>query len=141
KEIGGFMRLKGKTAIITGGGGEIGRTTALRFSEEGAQIVVAGINKEDGMKTIDLINKNQAQAIFIHTDMTKEQDVEYLVEKTLAYLGKLYILYNNAGVNSDEKKTPDVTMEEWQKVIDSNMTGKILGIKQSIAQMEPGSAI
>src|SRR5690625_983554 len=93
------MRLKGKTAIITGGGGEIGRTTALRFSEEGAQIVVAGINKEDGMKTIDLINKNQAQAIFIQTDMTKEKDVEYLVEKTLAHFGKLDILYNNAGVN------------------------------------------
>ena len=46
------MRLKGKTAIITGGGGEIGRTTALRFSEEGAQIVVAGINKEE----VDYIN-------------------------------------------------------------------------------------
>jgi len=135
------MRLKGKTAIITGGGGEIGRTTALRFSEEGAQIVVAGINKEDGMKTIDLINKNQAQDIFIQTDMTKEKDVEYLVEKTLAHFGKLDILYNNAGVNSDEKKIPDVTMEEWQKVIDINMTGTFLGMKHAIPQMEPGSAI
>src|SRR5690625_4172442 len=118
------MRLKGKTAIITGGGGELGRTTALRFSEEGAQIVVAGINKEDGMKTIDLINKNQAQAIFIQTDMTKEKDVEYLVEKTLAHFGKLDILYNNAGVNSDEKKSPDGTMEAWPKVRDINMTDR-----------------
>src|SRR5699024_11556033 len=108
---------------------------------EGAQIVVAGINKEDGMKTIDLINKNQAQAIFIQTDMTKEKDVEYLVEKTLAHFGKLDILYNNAGVNSDEKKIQDDTMEEWQKVIDINMTGTFLGMKHAIQQMEPGSAI
>src|SRR5699024_3339102 len=116
------MRLKGKTAIITGGGGEIGRTTALRFSEEGAQIVVAGINKEDGMKIIDLINKNQAQSICSQIDMTKEKDLEYLVEKTLEHFGNLDILYNNEVVNSDEKKSPDVTMEKWQKVIDINRT-------------------
>src|SRR5699024_11664872 len=135
------MRLKNKTTITKRGGGENGRRTALRYSEEGTKIVDAGINKEDGMKTIHLIHKNQAQAIFNQTEMTKEKDVEYLVEKTLAHFGKLDILYNNAGVNSDEKKIPDVTMEEWQKVIDINMTGTFLGMKHAIPQMEPGSAI
>src|SRR5690625_4607532 len=93
------------------------------------------------METIDLRSENQARAICIQTYMTEEKDVEYLVEKTLAHFGKLDILYNNAGVNSDEKKIPDVTMEEWQKVIDINMAGTFLGMKHAIPQMEPGSAI
>src|SRR5699024_11587149 len=93
------------------------------------------------MTTNDLINKKQAQAIFIQTDKTKEKDVEYLVEQTLDQFGKLDILYNNAGVNSDEKKIPDVTMEEWQKVIDINLTGTFLGMRLAIPHMKPGSSI
>lgn len=135
------MRLNGKTAIITGGGGEIGRATALRFSEEDAQIVVADINEKDGLETVDLVEKNNGEAIFIKTDMTQEKNVEYLVEQTLDHFGKLDILYNNAGVNSDEKKIPDVTMEEWQKVIDINLTGTFLGMKLAIPHMKPGSSI
>src|SRR5699024_220741 len=135
------MRLNGKTAIITGGGGEIGRATALRFSEEDAQIVVADINEKDGLETVDLVEKKNGEAIFIKTDMTQEKNVEYLVEQTLDHFGRLDILYNNAGVNSDEKKIPDVTMEQWQKVIDINLTGTFLGMKLASAHMKTSSSI
>src|SRR5699024_6231079 len=97
------MRLNGKTAIITGGGGEIGRATALRFSEEDAQIVVADINEKDGLETVDLVEKKNGEAIFIKTDMTQEKNVEYLEEQTLDHFGKIDHLYNTDVVHREEK--------------------------------------
>jgi len=70
------MRLKGKTAIITGGGGEIGRATALRFAEEGAQVVVADINEKAGVETVDLVKKHNGHAVFIKADMPEEKRCE-----------------------------------------------------------------
>src|SRR5699024_11905486 len=87
---------------------------------------------------VDLVEKKNGEAIFIKTDMTQEKNVEYLVEQTLDHFGKLDILYNNAGVNSDEKKIPDVTMEEWKKVIDINLTGTFLGMKLAIQHLKLG---
>src|SRR5699024_5368764 len=135
------MRLNGKTAIITGGGGEIGRATALRFSEEDAQIVVADINEKDGLETVDLVEKKNGEAIFIKTDMTQEKNVEYLVEQTLDHIGKLDILYNNAGVNSDEKKIAYITIAECQKVIEINLAATFLVTKLTMLCMNPISSI
>lgn len=67
--------------------------------------------------------------------------MKHLVNQTLSHYGKIDILYNNAGVNSDEKKMPDVTMDEWQKVIDINLTGTFLGMKYAIPHMKSGSSI
>lgn len=135
------MRLKNKVAIITGGGGDIGRATALRFAKEGASILVADLGVEAGEETVSLIKKTGGKAEFIHTDMTNEEDVKNMVQKAIDSFSKIDILYNNAGVNSDEKKMPDVSLEEWQKVIDINLTGVFLGMKYTIPRMESGSSI
>lgn len=135
------MRLENKVAIITGGGGDIGRTTAVRFAKEGASILVADLELEAGEETVNLIKKAGGKAEFIRTDMSSEEDVKNMVQKAIDIFGKIDILYNNAGVNSDEKKMPDVSLEEWQKVIDVNLTGVFLGMKHTIPRMESGSSI
>ncbi|MGY0694470.1 SDR family NAD(P)-dependent oxidoreductase [Virgibacillus sp. FSP13] len=135
------MRLESKVAIVTGGGGDIGRATALRFAEEGARVMVTDISEEAGLETVNLIREMGGKAEFICTDMTNPEDVKHMAHGTIDTFGRIDILYNNAGVNADEKKIPDVSLEEWQKVIDINLTGVFLGMKYVIPCMESGSSI
>ncbi|WP_087972416.1 SDR family NAD(P)-dependent oxidoreductase [Oceanobacillus rekensis] len=136
------MRLHDKVSIVTGGGGDIGRITALRFAEEGASIMVADISEEACVKTVNMIKENGGKAEYVITDMTNPREVENLVQKTLDSYNKIDILFNNAGVGSGgEKKLPDVSMEQWKKVIDTNITGVFLGMKYAIPKMESGSSI
>lgn len=135
------MRLNNKVAIVTGGGGDIGRATAIRFAEEGARVVVADIDEEAFLETVNLIRNNGGNAAFIRTDMTKFEDVEKMVQYTINTYDHLDILFNNAGINSDEKKLPDVSLEEWQKAFDVNATGIFLGMKVAIPHMKSGSSI
>lgn len=135
------MRLENKVAIITGAAGAIGRATAIRFAKEGAQIVVADIGEEAGEETANIIKENGGEAIFVQTDVTNPEHVENMVNLAVEQYGKLDILFNNAGVTIEEQKIPDVTLEEWQKVLDINITGVFLGMKYAIPKMESGSAI
>ncbi|AXI10220.1 short-chain dehydrogenase [Oceanobacillus zhaokaii] len=135
------MRLQDKVAIITGGGGDIGRASAIRFAMEGAKVMIADISEEAGVETVKLIKRNGGEAAFIKSDMTIPIDVENLIQETIDAYGHLDILFNNAGVNSKEKKLPDISLEEWQKVMDINITGVFLGMKYAIPKMEPGSSI
>lgn len=135
------MRLQNKVAIITGGGGGLGRATALRFAKEGAQVVVSDIQEEKGMETVHLIKEIGGDGRFIKTDMTNPTEVEAMIDVAIETYGKVHILFNNAGVNSLEKKLPDVALAEWQKVVDINMTGVFLGMKYVIPKMEAGGSI
>ncbi|WP_342431200.1 SDR family oxidoreductase [Neobacillus sp. FSL H8-0543] len=135
------MRLEKKVAIITGGGGGIGRATAIRFAKEGARVLVADIGEEAGIKTVQLIKEGGGEAEFVRVNMTKPEDVEHMVQKAVDTFGKLDILINNAGVKSEEKKIPDVSLEEWQEVFDINTTGVFLGMKYVIPKMESGGSI
>lgn len=135
------MRLENKVALITGGGGGIGRATALRFSKEGAKVVVADLKEEDAAKTAAIVRENGGEAESIRCDMTNPEEVENMVDRTIDAFGKVDIFFNNAGVSSDEKKLPDVSLEEWEQVMDINITGVFLGMKYVIPKMEPGSSI
>jgi NAD(P)-dependent dehydrogenase (short-subunit alcohol dehydrogenase family) len=139
--MGDLMRLENKVAIITGGGGGIGRAAAIRFANEGARVLVADLGEEEGIKTVHLIKESGGEAEFVRVNMTNPADVEHMVQKAVDTFGKLDILLNNAGVKSDEKKIPDVTLEEWQEVFDINTTGVFLGMKYAIPKMESGGSI
>src|SRR5699024_8975459 len=135
------MRVNNIVAIVNGGGGDIGRATAIRFAEEGSRVIVADIGEGAGLETVNLIRNNGGNAAFIRTDMTDLDDVEKMVQHTIDTYGRLDILFNNAGINSDEKKLPDVSLDEWQKAFDLNATGIFLGMKSAIPHMNPGSSI
>lgn len=136
------MRLENKTAIITGGGSGIGRAAALRFSLEGAQVMVADINEETGRETVQMIERNGGTAEFQRVDVTSPEDIEQLVKKTVDIFGKLDIMVNNAGIGHAEAKIPDVPVEDWDRVVDVCMKSVFLGMKYAIPEMiENGGSI
>lgn len=116
------MKLKNKVAIITGAGRGIGKTTAVKFSKEGAKVVVADINENEVNKAVEEINSCNGDAIGMVVDVTNKNKVDEMIEKTLESFGKLDILVNNAGI-TDDSTLLKMTEEQWDKVIDVNLKG------------------
>lgn len=135
------MRLKDKTAIITGGGGGIGRATALRFAEEGAELMIVDLNEESAVQTVQEVKAKGGKATYSITDMTNAEEVEKMVDSVIDTYGKIDILFNNAGVMMHEKKIPDVGLEEWNRIVDINLTGVFHGLKYVLPKMTSGSSI
>ena len=129
------MKLKGKVALITGGGTGIGTAIAERFVAEGAKICITGRRQE----MLDQV----AQALpsgMVATcsgDVTKYENVERMVETALTFGGRLDVVVNNAGIDPGGTVT-DVDPEIWRKVIEVNLTGPFLVMKASIPYMIKG---
>jgi len=129
------MLLEDKIAIITGGGSGIGRAAALRFSVEGAKVMVADMNKQAGIETVRVIKENGGDAEYLYTDVSIPEDVEKLVKTTVETYGRLDILVNNAGISHAENKISDLPVEDWKKVVDVCLNGVYFGMKYGIPEM------
>lgn len=128
-------KLEGKVSIITGAGSGIGKSTAILFAKEGSKVVVVDCVVEGGQKTVDLINKDGGEAIFIEADVSKSADVQRAITSTVDKYGKLDILYNNAGVEGILAPIHESTEENFDRVISINLRGVFLGMKYGIIQM------
>lgn len=114
-------KLEGKVAIITGATGGIGAAMAEEFAKEGAKIVVVGTNEDRGRKTVDAVKAVGGEAFFRRTDLTSVDNLQGLVDDTIAAYGKIDILVNNAGADDPILWTPaDVTEEEYDRVMSVN---------------------
>jgi NAD(P)-dependent dehydrogenase (short-subunit alcohol dehydrogenase family) len=129
------MRLKGKIAIVTGGGGGIGRATAIRFAKEGAKVAVSDIDSSSGEETVSFIQQLGGDAIFVKTDVSDSNQVKELVHITSTF-GGLHIMFNNAGIANSEVRSVDLAEEEWDRVIDVNLKGVFLGIKYAVPELK-----
>ncbi|GGI13571.1 SDR family NAD(P)-dependent oxidoreductase [Gottfriedia solisilvae] len=129
------MRLKDKVSIITGGGGGIGRSTAIRFAKEGSKIVIADRNEITGEETARLIREQNGNAIFVQTDVSDKNSVQNLISVTVEQYGGLDILFNNAGVGNSEVRSVDLEEDEWDSVIDINLKSVFLGIKYAVPEL------
>lgn len=116
------MRLKNKVAIITGAGSGLGKAGALTFAREGAKVVVADYNEQNGQKVAEEIRANGGEALFIKVDVANWDEVELMVEKVVETFGTVDILVNNAGVTADAFLTK-MTHEMWDRVININLKG------------------
>ncbi|MDF2856319.1 MAG: family oxidoreductase [Neobacillus sp.] len=133
------MRLNGKVAIITGGTFGIGESTALLFGREGAKVVVAGRNMEKGEYVVSQIKEQGGDAIFVKTDVAKEDDVQNLISVTEDTFGKLDILFANAGVGA-MGDIHETSLEDWNTLLSVDLTGVFLCSKFAIpAMMKNGS--
>lgn len=129
------MKLKGKVAIITGAGSGIGRASALLFAQEGAKVVVADLVAAAGAETVAEIKKNEGEAIFVQVDVSQAAQVEKMVRAAVETYGRLDVLFNNAGLTLPASVT-DTTEETWQRSIDVNLKGVMLGCKYAIPEMQ-----
>jgi len=118
-------RLRGKVALITGGGRGIGKATAEKFAEEGAQVIIGELDADPGNSTADLINENGGKAEFIQLDVSKKDVVDSCFETIMDKYGKIDILVNNAGILADStlKKLEE---EQFDRVININLKGVYL---------------
>ena len=128
------MRLQNKIAIITGAGSGIGRGIALAFIKEGAEVVLADWSEEGGKEIIEQIKKENGEAIFIKTDVSKTDDVKQLVKTCLDKFGRVDILVNNAGIYRTYN-LHEMSEEDWDKIIDVNLKSVFLGSKEVIPEM------
>ncbi|MGJ7912743.1 SDR family NAD(P)-dependent oxidoreductase [Neobacillus sp. LXY-1] len=130
------MRLRGKIAVVTGGGSGIGRATAIKFAHEGAKIAVADVDSVSGEQTVSLIKQTGGTAIFIKTDVANSKQVQELIQMTTNTYGALHIMFNNAGIGNSEVRSDELAEEEWDQVIDINLKGVFLGIKYAVPELK-----
>tara|TARA_B110000008_G_scaffold106339_1_gene109235 strand:+ start:5345 stop:6103 length:759 start_codon:yes stop_codon:yes gene_type:complete len=112
-----------KVVLITGAGNGIGRATAIAFGQQGASVVVADMSRSAGEETTALITQAGGIATFILCDVTKDQDVQSMVDGTIETYGKLDIAFNNAGIEIEHSKLADGDEATYDKVMDVNVKG------------------
>lgn len=129
-------RVEGKVAIVTGGASVpgIGNSIAMRLGKEGAKVVVTDIDLAGAQRCADEIIANGGDAIALEHNVVNEQQWADVVSKTTERFGKLDVLVNNAGVALVEALV-DTTMNQWNNIININLTGVFLGCKYGVLEM------
>ncbi len=120
------MRLAGRVALVTGGNRGIGRAISLAFATEGAKVVVVGRNAASCDETVAAIKAEGSEALAIRADVSREADVASMVATAVRRFNCIDILVNNAGVNLPYKAVVELTPEEWDYVVGTNLTGPFL---------------
>jgi NAD(P)-dependent dehydrogenase (short-subunit alcohol dehydrogenase family) len=129
------MRLKGKVALITGSGQGIGQATAILFAKEGAKVVAVDIVPERGEETVKIIRNEGGEAMFVKADVSKAADLKRIVKTTIEKYGRLDILYNNVGIAVKGDTVVDLSEENWDRIMETNVKSVFLGSKYAIPEM------
>lgn len=136
------MKLQGKTAIVTGGGRDIGAGAALKLAAEGANVAINYFASSEGAdKAVAEIIANGGKAFALQGDLTKPEDVDALVSKTVEEFGGIDILVNNAGGLIARKTISEMSLDHWNAVMDLNLTSIFLMTKATIAHMKKGTIV
>ncbi len=134
-----------KVAVVTGGGTGIGRASALALGRDGYAVVIAGRRQDKLDETVRDAEAQGSRVIAVNADVGKPADVERLFSKTLETYGRLDLLFNNAGRGAPGVLLEDLTFEQWQSVVDVNLTGAFLCTQQAFkimkSQNPPGGRI
>ncbi len=134
KHVKCYRRLKNQVALVTGANSGIGKAIAIALGEEGAKVVVNYVvNPEAADKVVKEIEKFNSEAIAIKADVSKEEEVKNMFQKTIQKFGTIDILVNNAGIQRDAP-FHEMTLNQWQKVIDVNLTGQFLCSREAVKE-------
>jgi NAD(P)-dependent dehydrogenase (short-subunit alcohol dehydrogenase family) len=118
--------LENKVALVTGASSGIGRAIAILYAAEGAKVVVSDVAEAGGKETVNIIQENGGEAIFVRADTSKPDDCKNLVDQSVQHFGSLHIAVNNAGIGGTIKPVGEYPIEGWDKVIAINLSGGIL---------------
>ena len=130
-----LFNLEGRVALVTGGNGGLGLGMALGLAEAGASIVVAARNNTKTATAVSQIEATGAKALGLTADVSRESDIAEMVARTIEVFGRLDILVNNAGMVV-RKEPQDLTLEEWDQVLDVNLRGAFLAARTAYPHMK-----
>jgi NAD(P)-dependent dehydrogenase (short-subunit alcohol dehydrogenase family) len=137
------MSSPGKIAIVTGAGSGIGRAVAVALSNDGWSVVLAGRREKELIETAQACDGNQV--LVVPTDITILESVQQLFRQTLKTFSRLDLLFNNAGIGAPAKPFEELSLQDWQRVIDTNLTGAFLCAQEAFKIMKhqnpPGGRI
>jgi NAD(P)-dependent dehydrogenase (short-subunit alcohol dehydrogenase family) len=125
-----------KVAIVTGAGSGIGKAASLALAQDGFAMVLAGRRAEPLAQVAREIETQGQRALAVPTDVANPQAVRALFERVRAEFGRLDLLFNNAGINVRAAPLEELTVEEWQSVIDINLTGAFLCTQEAVRLMK-----
>lgn len=135
-------KIEGKTALITGAGSGIGRAAALLLASEGATVAAADCVLQSGEETVRLVHETGGEALFIEADVSRSPDVQRMVESAVESYGRIDILYNNAGIMGPMALTADLSEEDWDAVLNTNLKSVFLCSRAAITVMlEQGGGV
>lgn len=129
-------QLENKVAIVTGAGSGIGKFTALTLLQEGCAVVLAGRRADALLSTIAEAGPASDRALAVPTDVGRPESVRDLFAKTMERFGRLDLLFNNAGAGAPGVPLEDLTYEQWQAVVDVNLTGAFLCTQEAFKIMK-----
>ncbi len=139
----GHGRLAGRKALVTGADSGIGRAAAIAFAREGADVALSYAESEmaDAQEVLDLIRKAGRKAVLLPGDITERTHCEAMVKKTVAELGGLDILVNNAGKQTNQKDIGEITDEQFDRTLKTNLYAMFWITRAAMPHMPPGASI
>jgi len=129
-------RVVGKVALVTGGSSGIGRAAALMLAQEGAKVGVLGRDKEKLKDVLDEIKQAGGDAIPLSADVSKPEDMQGATKELVDHYGKLDIVFANAGINGVWAPLEDLTPEDWDRTLDTNLKGTFLTVKYAVPYLK-----
>lgn len=128
-----MKKLEGKTALITGSDSGIGQATAIEFAKEGANIVITYRSDEEGAReTLQKVKDAGGDGMITYVDVSEEEKVEKMFDEAIEKFGTIDILVNNAAIDGQGIKLEDITTEDWDKAIKTNLYGYFFCIRRFI---------
>ena len=129
------VSMQGKVALVTGAGSGIGRASALEFSAMGAKVLAIDISEGNGQETVNQIKLLGGEATFLRLDVSDSSQFSALEPAIMNAYGRLDFAHNNAGITGQGRSTHQITLDEWSNVMNVNLTGIWLSIKEEIPLM------
>ncbi len=131
----GIFGITGRVALVTGASRGLGRTFAETMAEFGADVACAGRDEKKLAETVQILKKHGHKVISIKADVTKESDIKKMVSETVKQLGKIDILFNNAGTGTPPAKIHEMPVEDWDMVMNTNLRSIFLAMKYVLPEM------
>ncbi|GAB4081428.1 SDR family oxidoreductase [Modestobacter muralis] len=138
----GSGKLTGKRAVITGGDSGIGRAVAIAFAREGADVLISYLNEhEDAQDTAKYVEQAGRRCVLVPGDLSDRAHAKTIIPKAVEELGGIDILVNNAAFQMSHETLDEISDDEWDHTVATNLTAMFILCKDAIPHMGPGSAI